>query len=176
MLAEEYDRPTIIDDNDDIGKLREITEAIRQAESKSFEIDVLRLGQKKLPEPIHVRDEKRQKVLGFLNADGNSFASRIKNFNKRVVNPKNSQFILIRDIRQGKIKSEVSAAQVERLQHTANGEFIFLEKDNRVEFELLYKLITDIQNRDLDVDLETALQVFTEERRHWIVEKLLLEA
>lgn len=36
--------------------------------------------------------------------------------------------------------------------------------------ELTYKLIIDIQNKDLDVDLESALKVFTtnQEWYHWL--------
>jgi hypothetical protein len=46
---------------------------------------------------------------------------------------------------------------------------------SRVELELLYKLITDINNQEFDVKLETALETFLEQRpHHWLTQSLLV--
>ena len=38
-----------------------------------------------------------------------------------------------------------------------------------MQLELLYKLVVDVQNRDLEVDLATALEVVVaQEKRHWL--------
>ncbi|MFP4692335.1 MAG: hypothetical protein ACLFM2_00585 [Halothece sp.] len=50
-----------------------------------------------------------------------------------------------------------------------------LEEEDRVELELIYKLVTDIQNRDLDVKLESALEiVFQHHSDHWLWQRLLM--
>jgi Ca2+-binding EF-hand superfamily protein len=48
--------------------------------------------------------------------------------------------------------------EIQRLKKSINGNFLIMNKDNRINFELIYKLITDIQNRDVDFELEEALQ------------------
>lgn len=47
---------------------------------------------------------------------------------------------------------------------------MLLTKPDRIQFELTYQLIIDIQNKDLDIDLESALKVLVthSEWYHWI--------
>ncbi|WP_041233255.1 hypothetical protein [Cylindrospermum stagnale] len=53
----------------------------------------------------------------------------------------------------------------------SNGKFRFLNKNDRIYLELVYQLIIDIQNRDLDVSLESALKVLIthQEWHHWLL-------
>jgi hypothetical protein len=49
-----------------------------------------------------------------------------------------------------------------------------MEKEDRLDFELLYKLVTDIYNRDLEIDLEKALSIVKIELQNsWLMEILL---
>jgi hypothetical protein len=52
---------------------------------------------------------------------------------------------------------------------------VVLEEEDRVELELIYKLVTDIHNRDLEVKLESALGiVFQHYSAHWLWQRLLM--
>ncbi|HAG81680.1 MAG TPA: hypothetical protein DCL61_11040 [Cyanobacteria bacterium UBA12227] len=63
--------------------------------------------------------------------------------------------------------------EIEKLNNTVNGRFILLEKDDRISFDLIYQIITDIQNRDLDIELETALNsLMSELDKSWIIKLL----
>lgn len=81
----------------------------------------------------------------------------------------------MRDAREPKIKGKVGRQEIEKLNHTDNGSFTILQQGDRVELELLYKLITDINNQEFDVKLETALETFLEQRpHHWLTQSLLV--
>jgi hypothetical protein len=173
ILEQDYSRPKIIDDHDDIGKLIEIAEALHRI--RSFQIRVLRLGKRKIPEHVVLQNSQRGNVLGFLQIDGSSFTRYIQNFNELVINNQDLNLTLMRDSRQSKITGKVGQAEIAKLNHAPNGAFKILEKPDRVELELLYTLITDIHNRDLEVGLDEALEVLLNHRaRHWLTEKLLL--
>ena len=61
---------------------------------------------------------------------------------------------------------------LEQLSSCPNG-VVLLDRDTRLQLELLYKLMVDVQNRDLEVDLLTAFQVvLAREKRHWIAKLL----
>jgi hypothetical protein len=49
-------------------------------------------------------------------------------------------------------------------------------KNNRfIELDLLYKIVIDINNLDLEIDLEKALEIWLKYHHHyWLAEKLLL--
>jgi hypothetical protein len=68
-----------------------------------------------------------------------------------------TKFYLLRDERQPEITGKVGKGEIEKLNNTANADFILMDKTNRISFELIYKMITDIQNRDLEVEIEEAL-------------------
>ena len=61
-LEREYDKPTIIDENDDIGKLMAIASEIQSLGQIS--IQELRLGKKKLPEHILIQNSAQSNILG----------------------------------------------------------------------------------------------------------------
>ncbi|MBD2146703.1 hypothetical protein [Sphaerospermopsis sp. FACHB-1194] len=90
-----------------------------------------------------------------------------------VINNPNSQFILIRDERQEEITGKVGRERIKQLENSTNGKFILFNRQDRILFDLIYDLIVSIYNKDLDVDLETALTFITthQEWYHWIFNK-----
>lgn len=46
-----------------------------------------------------------------------------------------------------------------------------MEERDRIDFELLYQLIIDVQNRDLEVDLHAVLEVImVNVPDHWLIQ------
>lgn len=169
--AQNYSINTIITDSDDFGKLFTIFDALKLI--KKLTIDYLYLGKRKLPEHVLITLNDKRFLIGFLQVDGASFTSRIKNFNELVLQYPDITFYLFRDARHPLPRGKVALHEIEKLKHMSYADFKIMEKENRITFEMIYHLITDIQNRDLDVDLETAL--FTMETilsRYWLVDML----
>lgn len=171
QLSTAYTGKHIISDTDDLGKLRLILEAVRP--QYGFQLEYLRLGKRKLPEHVvidhqHNKERKEQgdrpekAVVAFLHADASSFASRIKNFNQLVVQHKEIGFALFRDNREPKIKSKVSKGEVEKLNNTKNGCFIYMDRAQRIHFELVHQIISDVQNHDLDAELDQVMPLLEE--------------
>lgn len=154
-LAEAYNRPTVLSDADDIGKLATIAEAFKTI--TALEIDQLRLGKTKLPEHLWLKTSRQGLAIAFLQIHGSLFTSRIKNFNQLVITYPSIQFQLLRDAREPQVTGQVGKQEIQKLNHTPNGKFVILEADDRIKFELIYKLITDIEEKDLDIDLKQAL-------------------
>jgi hypothetical protein len=172
ILEQDYDKLQIITDTDDVGKFKVITEAFQLA--GNFTIDYLRFGKKKLPEHLVIQHQHHRQAIAFLNLDGTFFTNRIKNFNELVILHKDIQFSIWRDRRKDKIIGKVGQEEIEKLKNAANGRFCMMEKEDRLDFELLYKLVTDIYNRDLEIDLEKALSIVKIELQNsWLMEILL---
>lgn len=172
LLEEDYTKPKIIDDQDDIGKLIEITEAFHRI--KVFEVRVLRLGKRKIPEHLVIQNTQQGNVLAFLHQDGSAFTSRLKNFNELVIHHSELHFTLLRDARLPPITGKTGKDEIGKLHHSPNGDFRLLTKGDRLELELLYKLIMDIHNGDIDVDLIAALEIVRSHCAHyWLIQKLL---
>lgn len=170
-LEQNYIKPTIISDADDIGKLAVIAEAFKL--HQDLEFYPLRLNRKVLPEHYTFKTATQEVVIGFLHVGGVAFTSRIKNFNQLVIYHPEIRFILIRDRREPEITSEVGRVEIEKLRHSPNGQFIEIEQDDRVRFELIYNLIIDIQERDLDVDLAMAISMLMScLRGYWLITAL----
>jgi hypothetical protein len=168
-LEGQYNNLPIISDSDDIGKLRTIAEAFNHI--KPIKLTLYRLGKKVLPEHIVIETEHQNYVMGFLQVAPNAaFTSRIGNFNQLVSFYPKDRFGLFRDERLTEIKGPVAKEKVSQLKNSPNGKFVLFSKPDRIHLELTYKLIIDIQNRDLDVDLELALKVFitNQEWYHWL--------
>ncbi len=155
LLEQEYHKNVIISDFDDIGKVITTAEAFKTF--KAFETDCLRLGKRKVPEHLLIKTQKHSFVVGFLQVSGSNFTSRLKNFNQLVVNHKDIRFGLFRDVRETTISGKVGKEEIEKLNNASNGRFIYMEKEDRLSFELIYKLIVDIQNKDFEIDLQKAL-------------------
>ncbi|KAM3112568.1 hypothetical protein [Phormidesmis sp. 146-33] len=170
-LIETYGKPTIINDADEIGKLAAIAEAFKL--DRALEFRPLRLGRSTLPEHFNIETSQGEIVVGFLNTSGNSFTSRIKNFNQLMSNYPKTRFFLTRDARESKITGGVGSAEIEKLNHSPNGQFLVIERDDRVNFDLTYNLIIDIQEKDLEVDLVAALRVLTSYLSdYWLISAL----
>lgn len=158
-LIENYDKPIIINDADEVGKLAAIAETFKL--DRELEFYPLRLGRNALPEHFYIKTSHAEVVIGFLNASGNSFTSRIKNFNQLLSIYPKTKFFLTRDARESSITGAVGLTEIEKLNHSQNGQFLVIEQSDRVNFDLTYNLIIDIQEKDLEVDLTIALRVLT---------------
>jgi len=170
ILDKNYDKLTIIDDADDIGKLIGILQNFKLI--RAIELDHLRLGKRVLPEHILI-NAAQPFVIGFLQVSPSSVPSRIKNFNELVVHYKNIRFGLFRDMRQPEITGKVGSEEIEKLKNSLNGKFIIMDKEGRLTFELIYKLITEIANKDVDFDLKLALLALeTYFKKSWLIQLL----
>jgi DNA polymerase III epsilon subunit-like protein len=157
LLENAYHKKVIISDSDDIGKVITISEVFKTV--KNIETDYLRFGKRKLPEHLLIKTPKHSFVVGFLHQGGSGFTSRFKNFNQLVHNYKEIRFGLFRDVRESQITGKVGLDEIEKLNNAPNGKFIEMDQDNRVSFDLIYKLIVDIQNFDFEIDLQKALTI-----------------
>ncbi|MEA5512353.1 exonuclease domain-containing protein [Crocosphaera sp. UHCC 0190] len=172
ILNQEYQKLQIISESDDIGKLMGILVAFKPV--LNLEIDHLLLGNRKVPDHCLIEKDSKKVFIGFLHSDGAAFTSRIKNCNELVVTNKIIQFQLWRDARQTAISGKGGNNQIDMLNNSANGKFCIMEKEDRIQFELIYKVITDIQNRDLEIELEQALRfLLSEMTESWLIKTLL---
>ncbi len=172
MLVEDYHKNTIISDTDDVGKLTTIIQAIEQFHL--LETDYLRMGKKKLPEHIlfklSVKNTTETFLIGFLQVSGVSFAARIKNISELAINHRNVRFGIFRDIRVAQVTGKAAKDQIEKLNNTENAKFIYMGEDDRIAMELTYKVITDIFNQEVEIELKNgllALKNYFED--HWFV-------
>jgi hypothetical protein len=74
-----------------------------------------------------------------------------------VINHREIKFQLWRDRRKGNITGRVGKDEIEKLNNSHHGRFLMMEKGDRIDFELIYKLITDVHNRDLEIELDEVL-------------------
>ena len=170
-LELKYHQQQIIDDSDDLGKLMTITEASKTI--SNLEIDHLRLSRLTIPTHLVIRTNSIKLCIGFLHTSGNSFTARIRNWNRLLINHQDTKFILWRDSRKPSVTSKVARQEIEMLNNAPNGSFLTMDQENRINFELIYQLIVDIQNRDLDISLEKALPIIKSHfSNYWLIEKL----
>jgi hypothetical protein len=160
-----YTKATIITDQDDIGKLRSICQALKSL--YLLDMTVLNYRNRVLPEHLYFPQPKR--VIGFLQSSGSSFISRLKNFNELVISHPNLKFLLLRDARQPPPSGTVTNQEIEKLNNRSNGSFQSLTQPHRIQLEVLAQLILDIQNQDLELDLPEALTYYLKYRDPWIV-------
>jgi hypothetical protein len=166
LNQQEYKQSQIITDSDDLGKLTTIAKAFQML--KPFDIFCLQLGKRKLPEHLLLCG-KQKIVIGFLQVDGNSFTSRIKNWNELVINDQSIQHQLWRDTRLPDITGKVGKEEIMKLNYSKNGQFLMMNKGQRLDFEIIYQLIIDIQNRDLEIELQDAIEIVKVELKNsWI--------
>lgn len=173
-LEEEYHDAEILLDEKDIGKLQDIIETFKKI--TLLETDVLRT--KRVLPPHRIINDKI--CIGFLSGcKGSKFTARIQNFNEFVATKEHIRFLLWRDVRSDVIKrNTVGNREIEKLKATKNGDFRMLTRDNRITFELIYKFISDVYNRDLDLDLDTefepALKIVSDRfKDYWLFDELL---
>jgi DNA polymerase III epsilon subunit-like protein len=172
LLTLDYHNPHIITDDDDYGKLVTIMEAFQEYDS-SIKIDHLSLGKRKLPAHLLIVKNDRQLVVGFLHLGGSIFTSRIKNWNELALDYPQINFSLLRDEREGDITGKVGRQEIDKLNYLKNGSFMMIDRSNRVIFELIYKMIVDINQGDLEVSKKDAIAVLREKyNSYWLIEKL----
>ncbi|MGA1264733.1 MAG: DNA polymerase III, partial [Prochlorothrix sp.] len=160
-----YDTPHILSDTDDIGKLMTIVAAFDQC--KALTVEQLPYGNLVLPEHICISTATQSTALGFLGSTGNAFTSRIKNFNQLVLKNKNIRFRLTRDVQHPEVKrGSVGHDEMLRLKAATNGDYVPMDRDDRITFECLHQLITDFENRDLT--FETSIPEIVD----WMTAKL----
>jgi len=170
-FEQQYEKPMIIDDNDDIGKVRLIVENFK--EIVDFEIDIPRLGKKALPPSIEIQTPHWTVILGFLQIGGVSFTNRIQHFNELVIANKEIHFRLFRDVRQPTITGKVGKQEIEKLNNSKKGALISLEKEPRIQLELFYQLISDIINKDQEFPLKETLEFLkTHYKDHFLMKML----
>jgi len=166
----EYDRKTIIDDKQDIDKLKYILTSID--ELYNFQLDFFKI-RKVLPEHIIIKTDRFQYVVGFLHLEGRLFVSRIKNFNSLVANHPEYYFRLFRDNREKSIRGKVSRDEQTKLDNSKNGRFITMLQDDRVIYETIYQLIIDLKNRDIDIPLKELMDnIFDIYKEFWLCKLL----
>ncbi len=174
QLEENYSKPQVITETDDLGKLRTLLESLRLVIAP-LEFDVLKLGMRVLPEHVLVKTATHQFVVAFLHQDGNRFYHRIRNLNELMNKHPDIQFNLCRDSREGLVSGKRSLELLDNFRNSDHGEFVFMDKEQRIIFELVYQMIIDIQNYDLEVTLTEALDVILfEYRDYWLFKNLTL--
>lgn len=174
LLNQEYKNFPIITDADDIGKLTTIIENFKIC-FPHLEIEQLRLGKRTLPEHLFVKNQQNNYVISFLHIGGLGFTTRLNNFNQLVIVSPKYKFQLFRDTREPEIKGEVGKRRIKQLNNTKNGQFILMDQENRVNFELIYNLIIDIQEQDLEVDLTEAIKLLPDYfKSYWLISLLEL--
>ena len=174
-LEQEYSDAEIILDEKDVGKLRDIIEAFKKI--VDIETDIL---PSKQVLPPHIIIANKNLCIGFLSGYKSSkFTFRIQNYNEFVATKEQMRFLLWRDARSDIIKDKtVGSKEITKLNHTTNGQFKPLERDNRITFELIYKFISDIYNQDLDIDIDTefepALKILADYKcDYWLIEEII---
>jgi Cdc6-like AAA superfamily ATPase len=154
----DYEKYLIVSDSDDTGKVDIIAKTLM--DDLLLDTSKASLGRKKLPEHIMLKDiNNKNIVIGFLHIDGKSFSSRIKNFNSVVWENPDTLFYVFRDKRAPLIQSKKSLNEIKWLNSSDNGHLKTFNKEDRIRFEVVYKMITDIQNRELDINIQSAIKV-----------------
>lgn len=179
-LQECWSESRIINDSDDLGKLRQICQAFKQV--KSLEISALRRGRSVVPDNLVVRDQQGERCLAFLHiSNGTSICARLTNFNQLVLSHPKITFILMRDRTVGDIRSPKASQALEAFRNgTGDGRrrthYQVLSLEQRVDLELVHQLVSDINNRDLEIPMPDALNLLVQqEPQNWIV-KLVARA
>ena len=177
-LQERCEKPQIIDDSDDAGKLRQIALGYRQIQR--LEVDSLRLGNKRVPDNVVIRIHKSQLCVAFLHvSNANSVRSRLTSLNQLVLNHRQIHFYLMRDVSAPPITSKAAAASYKAVvngcgdgvQRTHDRP---LTLERRIALEFVHGLISDIVNQELDLPLTEGLGLLARyEPDNWVVQLLL---
>lgn len=162
QLRDSYPQEAIMDSTADIGKLRTIVNALQGIHR--VPMSTLKLGKCKLPDHLYFSDQKR--VIAFIQVDPGSMYGQVNNFNQLVSAHPELQFLLLRDARLKPPSKKATATKeaLAALNNSPNGKYKLLTKEDRIHLELMYRMITDIQNRDLELDLTSAVRYYLEHR------------
>jgi len=162
QLRAAYPQEAIIDSTADIGKLRTIVNALQGIHP--VPMSTLKLGKHKLPDHLYFPRQKR--VIAFIQVDPGSMYGQVNNFNQLVIAHPELQFLLLRDARlkPPSKKATATKAALAALNNSPNGKYELLTQDDRIHLELMHRMITDIQNRDLEIDLTQAVRYYLDHR------------
>ena len=167
QLEDDYTKPMIISDSEDKGKLQFITEALIGLKDIELCFTSLKIN---LPENIEIKIGEKDYIIGFLYSNGNSFVSKIKNFNTVVKNNPNKEFILFRDYRESAITGKKSKEEIALLEGTCNSQFIIMNKEDKIIYDIIYQFISDISNKETDIKLKDGFEYISKEyNEHWLV-------
>lgn len=162
QLRASYPQEAIMDSTADIGKLRTIGNALQGIHP--VPMSTLKLGKRKLPDHLYFSAQKR--VIAFIQVDPGSMCGQLNNFNQLVIAHPELQFLLLRDARlkPPSKKATATKAALAALNNSPNGKYALLTQDDRIHLELMHRMITDIQNRDLEIDLTQAVRYYLDHR------------
>ncbi len=171
FLYNNHYQKAIFTESDDIGKLHKFIDSFARVFQKEYKKDYLRFGKKVLPENILLEKNGKKTVIAFLYAGGNSFTSRIKNLNHSILEHKDTTFYLIRDSRSEILKSKIAKVEIGKFQQQENTKYYEIGKEKRVIFDLLDKLIDDIENQNINTELEKAIKGYcTRYKDFWLID------
>ena len=163
----EYQELSIIDDKDEKGKLKTILLTLQ--EIYPIEIDFFKI-KRVLPEHLIVKKDSLSYAIGFLNLNGVMFSSRIKNWTNLMLNNNEIYFRIFRDERENKLSKTLNDLIVKFNQ---KGKFIFLNQENKVIFEVLYQIIEDYRNKDINFELKELIENFISKYSDFWLSKFL---
>ncbi|NES05573.1 MAG: exonuclease [Okeania sp. SIO2F4] len=165
-LEENYSESQIITSSDDRGKLEKIFESFKIIKP-DIKLDFLALDRpKKIPDHLVIQTTNLGYAISFLYDAGNAFFSRMTNWNELVLKNSHINFYMYREARVYQVSGEKSIAELDKFKNLDNAEYIIFTKDERIIFELVYQIIVDIQNQDLEVSLDEALLVVLKRYSH----------
>ena len=176
-LVERWQRPQIVDESDDAGKLRQICTGYQQI--RPLKIGTLRLGNKRVPDNVLVEGTGPPRCIAFLHvAHASSITARLRNLNQLVMQHRQIQFILMRDGFAPTIRSPGGLAAMEAFRNgSGDGRkrtfWRPLDHDNRVALEFVHQFVSDIVNRELDLPLAGGLALLARhDPDNWVVKLL----
>ena len=128
-------------------------------------MSTLRLNKRKLPDHLYFPTQKR--VVAFIQVAASSMYAQLRNFNQLVISHPELEFLLLRDARLPSPSKTATTTQsaLAALKNSENGCYALLTKDDRIHLELMHKMITDIQNRDLEIDLTQAVRHYLQHKK-----------
>lgn len=147
----DYDKPRVISDTDDVGKLMAIVSAFNNR--YPLKVEQLSFGQRKIPEHLCIKTGQQTYVLAFLHGSGSAFTGRIKNFNRLALAHKKMRFRLMRDAVEPPIRGDVGLREIQILDAVNHGEYVIMDRSDRICFECIYQAIIDWENREFAVGI-----------------------
>lgn len=176
-LRERWDKPQIIDDSDDAGKLRQICLGYQQI--RPLDVQTLRLGNRRVPDNVLIKTPEAERCVAFLHvANANAVGARLGNLNQLVLRHRQLQFILMRDASAPPIRTRAANQALEAFKNgSGDGRrrtFVFrLDQERRVALEFVHQLVRDIFNREVDLPLREGLDLLDRhEPGNWVVRLL----
>lgn len=177
VLKERWEKPQIVDDSDDAGKLSQICLAHEQI--LPVKVDGLKLGNKRVPSNVLIRMKDRSWCVAFLHVNNaNSIAARLTNLNQLVTRHRHIHFILMRDQFSSTIRSPAGLKAMEAFRNgigdgVKRTHWKPLDVERRVALEFSFQLVTDIINREVEIPLVEGLNLLARhEPDNWVVKLL----